>query len=354
MIGARFGDYEILHALKSGGMGDVLLARRRGLAGFEQLCAIKTVRAELAATSLARAMFLDEARLVARLSHPAIAQVIDFGEVDGAAYLVMEYVPGMSFRALGERRPPPAVLCQAVAAACRGLHAAHELRDLVDGHLLGVVHRDISPDNLMLGYDARVKVLDFGIALVRGRQAPVTELGTLKGKPPYMSPEQIKNHPIDRRSDVFSTAVVLWELVTGRHLFTGDSIYAVAKAVEEQPIVPPSRLVPGLPDGLDDVILAGLARDPDRRLATAAAMAEVLERIAAAAHRDSLEAWAEDALTGEREHHRRWLAGVLGVGGAGGGPGRPSGVSTALDGAALSPASPSARVAGPALSLIHI
>ncbi len=203
MIGMRLGDYEILHALKSGGMGDVLLARRRGVAGFEQLCAIKTVRAELAATEVARAMFLDEARLLARLTHPGIAQIIDFGEAGGTAYMVMEYVPGMSFRTLGERRPPPAVLCQAMAAACRGLHAAHELRDLVSGQLLGVVHRDISPDNLMLGYDARVKVLDFGIALVRGRQAPVTEFGTLKGKPPYMSPEQIKNQPIDRRSDVF-------------------------------------------------------------------------------------------------------------------------------------------------------
>ena len=335
MIGTRLGDYQLLHALKSGGMGDVLLARRRGPGGFEQLCAIKTVRAELAETPLARAMFLDEARLLARLTHPAIAQILDFGEDDGTAYMVMEYVPGMSFRGLGELRPPAAVLCQAIAEACRGLHAAHELRDVADGHLLGVVHRDISPDNLMLGYDARVKVLDFGIALVRGRQAPVTELGTLKGKPPYMSPEQIKNLPIDRRSDVFSTAVVLWELLTGRALFVGDSIYAVARAVEEQPIVPPSTLVPGLPDGLDDLVLAGLARDPDRRLATAAAMAEVLERIAGAASRTSLEAWAEQALAPMREGHQRWLAGVVGDGRVStGGMGRPSGVKTAVEGVA--------------------
>ena len=301
MIGTRLGDYEILHALKSGGMGDVLLARRRGVAGFEQLCAIKTVRAELAATPVAREMFLDEARLLARLTHPGIAQILDFGEADGTAYMVIEYVPGMSFRALAERQPPPAVLCQAMAEACRGLHAAHELRDLVDGHLLGVVHRDISPENLMLGFDARVKVLDFGIALVRGRQAPVTELGTLKGKPPYMSPEQIKNLPLDRRSDVFSASVVLWELLTRRHLFMADSIYAVAKAIEEAPIVPPSTYAPGLPDGLDDLVMAGLARDPDRRLATAAAMAEVLERIAASATRQSLEAWDERALIDDRQ-----------------------------------------------------
>ncbi len=234
MIGQRIGDYEILSALKSGGMGDVLLARRHGPAGFEQLCAVKTVRAELAATPVARAMFLDEARLLARLSHPGIAQIIDFGEASGVAFMVMEYVPGMSFRGLSDKAAPPAVVCQAVAQACRGLHAAHELRDLIDGHLLGVVHRDISPDNLMLGYDARVKVLDFGIALVRGRQAPVTELGTLKGKPPYMSPEQLKNHALDRRSDVFSIAVVLWELLAREPLFRGDSIYAVARAVESR------------------------------------------------------------------------------------------------------------------------
>jgi hypothetical protein len=124
MIGQRIGDYEILSALKSGGMGDVLLARRHGPAGFEQLCAVKTVRAELAATPVARAMFLDEARLLARLSHPGIAQIIDFGEASGVAFMVMEYVPGMSFRGLSDKAAPPAVVCQAVAQACRGLHAA--------------------------------------------------------------------------------------------------------------------------------------------------------------------------------------------------------------------------------------
>lgn len=340
MIGERIGDYEILAALKSGGMGDVLLARRRGPAGFEQVCAIKTVRAELSATPLARTMFLDEARLLARLTHPGIAQILDFGEVDGMAYMVMEYVPGMSFRGLVDKGAPPAVICQAMAQACRGLHAAHELRDLADGHLLGVVHRDVSPDNLMLGYDARVKVLDFGIALVRGRQAPVTELGTLKGKPPYMSPEQLKNLALDRRSDVFSVAVVLWELLTRQSLFRGESIYAVARAVEEQEIVAPSSLATGLPDGLDDVVLAGLSRDPEQRLATAAAMAEVLERVAARAGGVSLEAWAERALVDEREHHRRWLATTLAGGRGAPAMGRPSGVRTAIE---ASPA-PATRV----------
>src|SRR6201999_18738 len=129
------------------------------------------------------------------------------------------------FREALEHGLPPAVAARAIAEACRGLHAAHELHDLA-GHTLGVVHRDISPDNLMLGFDGHVKVIDFGIALVKNRQAPVTEFGTLKGKPPYMSPEQVKNEAIDRRSDVFSLAVVLWEMLTGQPLFTGDSIFA--------------------------------------------------------------------------------------------------------------------------------
>jgi hypothetical protein len=328
------GDAEVLHAIKSGGMGEVLLARRRGAGGFEQLCAIKTIRGDLAAAPLARAMFLDEARLLARLTHPAIAQILGFGEQDGTLYMMMEYVPGEHFRRFGQRRPPPGIVCAAMAAACRGLHAAHELRDLGDGHLLGVVHRDIAPDNLMLGFDARVKVLDFGIALVKGRQAPVTEFGVLKGKPPYMSPEQIKNEALDRRSDVFSACVVLHELLAGRPLFEGESLYAIARAVEHQELRPPSVWAGALPPDLDDVVMAGLAREKEHRLASAAALAEVLERIAAGYAKESLEAWTERELAAEREQHRVWLARIL----AASGPmkatvGRPTGMVTAVAGA---------------------
>src|SRR5262249_40342824 len=158
----------------------------------------------------------------ARLNHPGVATVHDFGEELNTLYMVMEYVAGLAFRDVFELRPPPAVAARAIAEACRGLHAAHELRDL-SGTPLGLVHRDVSPDNLMLGYDGHVKVIDFGIALIKNRQAPVTEFGTVKGKPPYMSPEQVKNDAMDRRSDVFSLAVVLWEMLTNRSLFEGDS-----------------------------------------------------------------------------------------------------------------------------------
>jgi predicted Ser/Thr protein kinase len=307
----RFGAYEILFELKAGGMGAVLLGRRRGLGAFEQLVAIKTIRAEHAASPSVRAMFLDEAALLARLVHPGVAIVHDFGEEAGTLYMVMEYVAGIPFRELVDLEPPPMVAARAVAEACRGLHAAHELRDL-HGNLLGVVHRDISPDNLMLGYDGHVKVIDFGIALVRNRSAPVTEFGTVKGKPPYMSPEQVKNDGIDRRSDVFSLAAVLHELLTGQPLFGGDSIYAIALAVTEQPIQPPSQsLAQGaLPPGLDDAVLAALARDRGHRTPTAAAFAEQLEKVVQAASGESLEAWADRELRPRCDAHRAWLARV--------------------------------------------
>jgi eukaryotic-like serine/threonine-protein kinase len=326
----RFGAYEILYELTSGGMGAVLLGRRRGPGSFEQLVAIKTILAEHAQTSTVRAMFLDEAAILARLSHPAIATVHDFGEDGGALYMVMEYVAGIAFRDVIEHAMPPAVAARAIAEACRGVHAAHELRDL-SGHVLGVVHRDISPDNLMFGFDGHIKVIDFGIALVKNRQAPVTEFGTVKGKPPYMSPEQIKNEAIDRRSDVFSLAVVLWEMLTGHALFEGDSIYAIARAVEHQDIKPPSQILgQALPLGLDAVVMNALDRDVARRTPTAAAFAEQLEDVIQAAGDETLEAWADRALAEPRAAHRVWLASVVAGRDAPRQIGRPTGAVTAL------------------------
>ncbi|MEO8704555.1 MAG: serine/threonine-protein kinase [Kofleriaceae bacterium] len=308
---AKFGAYEILHELKSGGMGAVLLGRRRGPGSFEQLVAIKTIRPEYASALAVRAMFLDEAAILARINHPGIATVHDFGEENGTLYMVMEYVAGISFRALADVRMPPGVAARAIAEACRGVHAAHEVRDTA-GALLGVVHRDISPDNLMLGYDGHVKVIDFGIALVKNRQSPVTEFGTVKGKPPYMSPEQVKNEAIDRRSDVFSLAVVLHELLTGDALFDGDSIYAIARAVEHQDIVPPSRVTgAALPAGLDAAVMAALERDLTRRTPSAAALAEALEQVISSAGDETLEAWADRELAQPRAAHRQWLASVV-------------------------------------------
>jgi hypothetical protein len=348
-VAHRFGAYEILYELKTGGMGAVLLGRRRGPGAFEQLVAIKTIRPEYAGAPAVRAMFLDEAAILARLNHPAVATVHDFGEQGGALYMVMEYVAGIPFRDVVDFGLPPAVAARAVAEACRGLHAAHDLHDL-SGHLLGVVHRDISPDNLMFGFDGHIKVIDFGIALVKNRQAPVTELGTVKGKPPYMSPEQVKNEAIDRRSDVFSLAVVLWELLTGQGLFDGDSIYAVARAVEHQDIVPPSQVLGApLPLGLDAAVMNALDRDLARRTPTAAAFAEQLEQVIQTAGDETLEAWADRALAVPRAEHRAWLAAVVTGHDAPRPIGRPTGSVTALAVPAgrpptqLAPVAPAAR-----------
>ncbi|HEU5055040.1 MAG TPA: serine/threonine-protein kinase [Kofleriaceae bacterium] len=327
------GGYEILYELKAGGMGEVLLARRRGPSGFERLAAVKTIRAELRGQEHLRRMFLDEAQLLARLSHPAIAQIYDFGEDEGTLFLAMEYVAGVPFRDLiGRRVLPPTVSARAMAEALRGLHAAHELTDL-GGQPLGVVHRDVSPDNLMLTFEGQVKVLDFGIALMRGRQAPVTELGTIKGKPPYLSPEQIKNQPIDRRTDIFAAGVVLHEMLTSQRLFGGDSLLAIARAIEDDPIAPPSALAGPLPAGLDEAVMTALEREPARRWQTADGFARALD--AAAAGGETLADFAGRVLFLERQAHREWLAEVLSsVGTRLNLPrGRPSGIMTAQAGA---------------------
>jgi eukaryotic-like serine/threonine-protein kinase len=306
----RFGNYEILYEIKSGGMGAVLLGRRRGPGAFEQLVAIKTIRPEYASAANVRAMFLDEAAILARLNHPGIAHVHDFGEEGGTLYMVMEYVAGIPFRDLLELGAPPMVVARAIGEAARGLHAAHEVRDLA-GNAMGLVHRDISPDNLLLGYDGHVKVIDFGIALIKNRQAPVTEFGTVKGKPPYMSPEQVKNEPMDRRSDVFSLAIVTWELLARSELFSGDSIYSIAYAVENKDIEPPSRARgEALPVGLDAAVMNALDRNLAQRTQTAAALAEELEAVATANGGEALAAWAERELGSQREKHRMWLAGI--------------------------------------------
>lgn len=325
----KLGNYEVLRELETGGMGKVLLARKRGAGGFEKLFAIKVMRSELRDQDAVRSMFLDEAQLLARIEHPAVAQVYDFGDHDGGLYLVMEYVSGINFREVIELEPPPGVAARLIAAACRGLHAAHEVTDLA-GNPLIVVHRDVSPENLMLTFDGHVKVLDFGIALMRDRRAPVTEFGTIKGKPPYLSPEQIKNETIDRRTDIFASCIVLHEMLTGEPVFTGGSVYAVARAIEHETIRPPSESCGLLPLGLDEAVLRGVQRDPADRFSTALELAEELERIADNEQAESLAVFVRRELGEVRDRHREELRAMLS-----GSPGdfaraRPTGVVTAL------------------------
>jgi serine/threonine-protein kinase len=303
------GGYEILRKLSSGGMGSVYLARRRGALGFEKVVAIKTLLPRERDWEAARAMFLDEAQLVARLDHPAIAQVYDFGEDGERLFLAMEYVGGISFEELAQRRPPPLVAARVMAEVCRGLHAAHEATDL-RGEPLGVVHRDVSPQNLMLTFDGKVKVLDFGIAYLKSRSAPHTEVGIIKGKPSYMTPEQTRGERVDRRTDVFSACAVLHELLTGARLFTGESLYEVAIKIRDLWVEPPSTTAGVLPAGLDAIVMRGLAKAPDERYPTALGMAEALDAIVARDGGETVQAYADRELAADRQQHRAFLQAV--------------------------------------------
>ncbi|MFO0722884.1 MAG: protein kinase [Myxococcota bacterium] len=308
-----FGDTEILARLSTGGMGEVLLGRRHGALGFEKLCAIKTIRGDLTSRADFRAMFLDEAKLVARLDHPTIAQVYDFGEEGRTLYLAMEYVAGVPLSQLlkaGRAPFPPAVAARILAEVCRGLHYAHEATDPSGGHL-GVVHRDVSPQNLILTFEGRMKILDFGIAITKDREAPETAVGVLKGKPSYMAPEHLRGGSVDRRADVFSSAVVLHELLTGRKLFTRETALATALAVEGDPIEPPSAVLPDLDPVLDAIVMKGLSRSPDDRFPDARAMADALDRAAVAIASTTLEDYAKSELSQESSAHQAWLIDVL-------------------------------------------
>lgn len=302
---------ELLAPLSVGGMGEVHLARRKGAHGFEKLIALKTIRHDLVEHQEMRRMFLDEARLLARLDHPAVAQVYDFVEQKGQLYLSMEYVPGIPISKLMQKRKealPPGVVARIGVEVSRGLHAAHELTDL-DGKQLGVVHRDVSPQNLMLTFDGRMKILDFGVAYMFDREATTTQTGLFKGKLAYISPEQITGEGIDRASDVYSLSVVLHELLTGRRLFAKSGT-PLSEAIRRRDVATPSSINPDVPKRLDDAVMKGLEIRPSKRYKDARELAAALEEYLAEAGGESLEAFAERELETERRAHQAWIQSV--------------------------------------------
>jgi serine/threonine-protein kinase len=275
LIPTRIGRYEIVGLLAVGGMAEVFLGRIDGPNGFQRPIVVKRMLPHLARRKHCVEMFVDEARILARLHHPNIIDVFEHG-CDGELFLAMEYVDGESVSVILRRaalrgvRIPYAVAARIIAEACAGLHSAHELTD-EDGRPLDIVHRDVSPQNLMVSYDGHVKILDFGIAKVRDRTAQ-TETGQIKGKVSYMAPEQVVGGSLDRRTDVFSAGVVLYELTTGRRLFPRDSPLATMWAARTRPILPPSRFDRAYPPALEAVCLRALSRDPDTRYASASSM----------------------------------------------------------------------------------
>jgi serine/threonine protein kinase len=280
----QFGKYSLIGHLATGGMAEVWLARQVGLEGFEKTVVIKRARPELTDRETTR-RFLDEARLVATLEHPNIAQVYEIGFVSGSYFFVMEYVDGADLRrliqsAITKRYPISfADALYILTQVCAALHYAHEKHDL-EGNPLEIIHRDVSPSNVLISHDGVVKVCDFGVAKAQVRKAGDTKSGVVKGKFSYMSPEQCQSKPVDRRSDVFSIGILLYELTTLSKLFRAKTEYDLLQQVVEARIPLPSARVPGYPRELEQIVMKALARDPEDRYPTAQALQLDLEDFA--------------------------------------------------------------------------
>ncbi len=279
--GTRLGRYELLVPIARGGMARVWAARLHGQRGFQKLVAIKTILPELARDPEFERMFLDEARIASGVHHPNVCEIYELGEEQRVLYLVMEWVSGDSFsrvlRASGRTEAiDPRVAARIVADACAGLHSAHELTD-ESGRPMGVVHRDLSPHNILLTADGVAKVADFGVAKALGQLHEQTSAGQLKGKIAYMSPEQISGSGIDRRSDVFSLGCVLYEATTGERPFKGDGDAQVMHAVLKGEAVPPSQIIRGYPKELEQIVLRAIAAQAITRFPSAERMRFALE-----------------------------------------------------------------------------
>ena len=272
--GQVLGRYELLLPIAKGGMASVWAARLRGTRGFQKMVAIKTMLPGLVDDLHFERMFLDEASLASQVRHPHVIEILDLGEVDRILYLVMEWVDGEPLNIIMKYAAtrggiPLAIAVSITAQACRGLHAAHELRD-ENGTLVGLVHRDVSPQNVLLTYDGVVKVVDFGVAKATSRASNDTEAGQLKGKIAYMSPEQLRGERIDRRTDVFAMGILLYMMTTGTHPFRGDDqSQTIRRISDDEPVTAPSAIVPGYPAGLEAVVMQSLAKDASKRYPTA-------------------------------------------------------------------------------------
>jgi serine/threonine-protein kinase len=293
----QIGRYALHAEIASGGMAAVHLGRLIGPVGFARTVAIKKLHAQFAKDPAFVAMFLDEARLAARIRHPNVVPTLDVVTIDDELFLVMEYVHGDSLarlirKARGREEDVPVEIAVSVTShALHGLHAAHEAKS-ERGSPLEIVHRDVSPQNVLVGVDGIGRVLDFGIAKATSR-LQVTLEGQLKGKLAYMAPEQLEQHDVDRRVDVWASAVVLWELLAGRRLFHGDHPARLMKAVLSMEIEPPSAFSKAVPAALDAVVMRGLSRDPAGRFATAREMAIALEETGLVASQAAIGAWVE-------------------------------------------------------------
>jgi eukaryotic-like serine/threonine-protein kinase len=291
--GTRVGKYVIQRKLAEGGMAEIFLASSFGPEGFEKQVIIKRIRPNFADDASFVEMFVSEARLVSKLNHANIVQVFDFDRHEDTFYIAMEYVRGKSLAQAHQRSRElgiplaPALAAQIVVEVARGLGFAHRLTE--HGQPLGIVHRDVTPQNVLLSYEGAVKLTDFGIAKAGTRASTV---GMLKGKFAYMSPEQSRGQPVDARTDIFALGITLWELLSGSRLFDADSDVAVLHAVQERTVVSPEKLNAAVGTGLSAIVLKCLEREKDARFQTAQELERALSRyLATTAEETDVGAW---------------------------------------------------------------
>jgi serine/threonine-protein kinase len=307
--------YELLHKLASGGMATVYLGRAKGLAGFERIVAIKCCHPHLRDDPEFVNMFLDEARLAAKIHHPNVVATVDVGE-DDALFLVMEYIEGdrlsdvvKSARASGETIPVPIAL-RITVDTLTGLHAAHELVD-PRGDRVEIIHRDVSPQNIMVGADGVTRIMDFGVAKA-ATCASITRTGQVKGKIGYMPPEQLLRHEVSRSVDVYAAGIVLWEALTGRRLFRGESESETMNLVLRSAVPPLSSDVPGVTAAIDAILSRAISRDPRNRFATASDFADAIESagVEIANHR-AVAAYLRRVRGTDLDARRQWIRSLI-------------------------------------------
>jgi serine/threonine protein kinase len=310
--GFRLDRYELLAPFATGGMAAIWLARMQGKHGFERLVAVKTILPEYALVPEFRKMLLDEAAVAARVRHANVTSVLDVGDEKGVLYIVMDWVNGDSLQAIhralqkSDQLIPLPIVVRCCADASRGLHAAHELRSQ-SGEPLGVVHRDVSPHNILVDADGTGKIIDFGIAKARERLAGRTTTGTVKGKARYMPPEQVLAEGVDRRTDVWAMGAVLQHLLTGRTPYSGTNDLATLHKIMSRD--PPEPLAASVPEPLASVIKRALALEPAQRFATAEDLANALDEaliaLGSATNVTHVKTFLETSVPALAEHRRK-------------------------------------------------
>ncbi len=317
-----FGKYLLLDRISVGGMAEVFKAKSYGVEGFEKVIAIKRILPSMGEDRDFIKMFIDEAKIVGQLAHANICQIFELGRTDGAHFIAMEYIWGKDLLQIQNRlrklkqQMPAAMACFLVAKICEGLDYAHKKRDAL-GRPLEIVHRDCSPQNILISYEGEVKLIDFGIAKAASRSSK-TQAGVLKGKFGYMSPEQVRGLPLDRRSDLFSVGTILYECLTGDRLFVGETDFSTLEKVRNVDVPPPRSINPAIPEEVERIIMKSLARDAEDRYQWGSEMAADLQRYLMSQEQvftaKSLATWLKEAFSPELEKERQQLESFKKVG----------------------------------------